>query len=134
MQLCCWPNFDTFLALFKFLRVTSPIGCQILVPYVKMEILRYDKVSYLAKFSTSSFLNFNHKNRWPCKDFEARDLKFCMQPSFTKTHPGKKVENDPREKLQFRTLYCGSIHVSSMCPCQHVSIILFNGDFILFRF
>ena len=36
-----------FWLLFKFFRMTSPIGCKILVPYSKMEIFRYDKADFL---------------------------------------------------------------------------------------
>ena len=61
-------------------------------------------MGFLTTFSTFPFTEFQTQNRAPLEDMEASDLKFCMKPSFIITHAGKKVENDPREKLQFRTV------------------------------
>ena len=73
---------------------------------------------FIQFFPPPTLLNFNHKNWWPCEDIEARDLKFCMQPCFIITHAGKKYENDPREKLQFRTLQ------SSLTFCPQSDLVV----------
>ena len=53
----------SFFAFIKFLRVTSLIGGWILVPYVKMEIFRYDKVDFLKTFSTSHLTEFQSQKQ-----------------------------------------------------------------------
>ena len=97
--------FDYFLAILQFLKYFTTKECYILVPQVETKILMHDKGGFNQFFPPSSLLDFNSKKWWPWEDIEAGDLKFCMGPSFTNTHAVQKVEHDPRQKMQFKTLY-----------------------------